>query len=65
MFYGHPIHGDPSPEEVEEFRQSVKGDNWFCPQCKRWHPDWHIDCWHCNPTDKKKSYPSQSSQPKG
>lgn len=52
MYYNHPIHGDPDPEELEEFRESMRG-YWTCHKCKREHPMWHGSCFYCNPTINK------------
>ena len=50
MYYNHPIHGDPTPEEVEEFRQSCRGGRWTCLSCGRSHSEFHKKCWWCKPT---------------
>lgn len=61
MYYSHPIHGDPDPEEVQEFIQHCKESRWTCPNCGRTHPEYHQKCWHCNPTGFKKKTSSVSS----
>jgi hypothetical protein len=53
MYYNHPIHGDPTPEEVQEFSEYCRDSRWVCKECGRSHPGHHKSCWHCHPTFKK------------
>jgi hypothetical protein len=48
--WNHPIHGDPTPDEMEEYRQHCRDTSWQCPTCGRVHPEHHKTCWHCKPT---------------
>ena len=50
MYYNHPLHGDPTPEEVQEFVEHCQDTRWQCHECGRWHPEYHKACWHCHPT---------------
>jgi len=45
-------HGCPTADDYEDAREDMQG--WTCPQCGRYHPWHHKECWKCHPTGFKK-----------